>query len=221
MKATFKIKLDHHPETDQIFDISIVDTSLAAASELVTNFILMQKKYTLTILAAQYLYIALVGDSGRFQYSSTTAHTFAIAEALVVTGINLTDIYGRMYSKKISDLEITKFVLNNYKISNNGVAYYVLKNEDLLKLGITCDRGKENINLFSNLDGVNIWCSITEDITEPCFRISIRSRNYTINEVAKMFKGGGHAQAAGAQIKDLSELPTFIKALDDLIDSNK
>lgn len=216
-RAAFKVKLDHHPETDKIFDISIVDTSLAAASELVTNFILMQKKYVLTRLAAQYLYIALVGDSGRFQYSSTTAHTFAIASALVETGINISEIYGKMYSKKISDLDIMKFILNTFKISPKGVAYYVLTNKDLLKLGISCDRGKENVNLFSNLEGVNIWCSITEDVTEPCFRISIRSRNYTINGVATQFKGGGHAQAAGAQIKNLSELPQFIEALENLI----
>lgn len=82
---------------------------------------------------------------------------------------------------------------------------------------MTSDRGKENVNLFSNIEGINIWCSITEDITEPCFRISIRSRDYTVNGVASMFKGGGHAQASGAQIKDLTELDSFIAALDNLV----
>ena len=125
-----------------------------------------------------------------------------------------------MYEKNIDDLEITKFILNNYKISEHGVAYYVLTQKDLDFLKMSSERGKENVNLFSNIKGINIWCSITEDITEPCFRISIRSRNYVINGVATKFGGGGHAQAAGAQIKDLTELDTFIKALDEVVINN-
>lgn len=217
-KASFKIKFDHHPETEKIFDLAITDTSMSAASELVTNFILsLPKKYTLSKLAATYLYTALVGDNGRFQFSSTSPHAFEIAEKLLLTGINIVSIYANMYEKKIEDLETIKFILNTYKVSPLGVAYYVLTNDDLLKLNLTSDRGKENVNFFSNYEGIKIWCSITEDITEPCFRISIRSRNYVINEVATKFQGGGHAQAAGAQIKDLSELPCFISALEEVI----
>lgn len=217
-KASYKIKIDHHPTTDEIFDLAITDTSKAAASELVCNLLLnLEGDFKFSELAARYFYIALTGDSGRFQYSSTTSHTFEIATFLLSCGINITKIYEKMYEKNIDDLEVTKFILNNFKVSEHGVAYYVLTEGDLDRLGLTCDRGKENVNIFSSIKGINIWCSITEDITEPCFRISLRSRNYVINGVAKEFKGGGHAQASGCQIKDLSELPTFIKALDDLI----
>ena len=217
-RATYKIKIDHHPATDNIFDESITDTSTCAASEIVANMLLTApKKYTVSAKVAEYLYIALVGDSGRFQFSSTSAHTFEVASSLIKTGINITDIYARMYEKNVADLDITKFILNNFKVSEQGVAYYILNQSDLDALNITSDRGKENVNLFSNIKGINIWCSITEDVTEPCYRISIRSRNYVINEVAKDFGGGGHKQAAGAQIKDLTELDKFIGALDDVV----
>lgn len=220
-KAAYKIKIDHHPETDKIFDYTILDTSTAAASEIVASLLMnYDKKYPVSTLAAEYLYIALVGDSGRFLYSSTSFHTFNVASFLIEKGIDINSIYGRMYEKNISDLDITKFILNNFKISEHGVAYYVLTQKDLELLNMTSERGKENVNLFSNIKGINIWCSITEDITEPCFRISIRSRNYVINGVATKFGGGGHAQAAGAQIKDLSELDTFIKALDEVVINN-
>lgn len=217
-KASFTVKVDHHPETDKIFNLNVVDTSKAAASELVVNMLLNFKgEYTFSSEAAKYFYIALTGDSGRFQYNSTTTHTFEIASFLLSTGINITSIYEKMYEKNVSDLEVTKFILNNFKVSEHGVAYYVLTQADLDSLGLTCDRGKENVNIFSNIKGINIWCSITEDVTEPCFRISLRSRNYTINGVATEFKGGGHAQASGCQIKDLTELPDLIKALDELV----
>ena len=220
-KAKYTIKLDHHPETDKIFNLAITDTSKAAASELVANMLIGFKDYSLSELAANYLYIALVGDSGRFQYSSTSPHTFAIATELLKTGINITKIYALMYEKSVDDLNVTKFILNNYKLSPQGVAYYVLKQSDLEELGLTSERGKENVNLFANIKGIKIWCSITEDVTEPCFRISLRSRDYVINGVASEFKGGGHAQASGCQIKDLSELDTFINRLDELILTGK
>ena len=82
-KAKYIIKIDHHPETDKLFDLSIVDTSKAAASEIVANMLISFKDYSLSALSAKYLYIALVGDSGRFMYSSTTPHTFEIASTLV------------------------------------------------------------------------------------------------------------------------------------------
>jgi hypothetical protein len=60
--------------------------------------------YVLSKEAASYFYTGLAGDSGRFQYSSTTPHTFAIAQNLLEAGIELTSIYQRMYVKKIDDL---------------------------------------------------------------------------------------------------------------------
>ena len=221
-KAKYKIKIDHHPATDNIFDLPIVDTEKAAAAELVLSMLLSFKgNYFLSQKAAEYFYIAIVGDSGRFQYNSTTPFTFDLASLLLEKGINITKIYEKMYIKTIDDLEVTKFIMNNYKIDKYGVCYYVLTNDDLIRLKITSERGKDNVNLFSNIEGVKIWCSITEDVTEPCFRVSLRSRNYVINGVAAEFKGGGHAQASGAQIADLSELPKLIEALDRVIIEQK
>ena len=212
------VVIDHHPKTEDFADLHIVDTSKAAASELLVSLLLNFKhKYVLGRGAAKYFYIAMVGDSGRFQYSSTSAHTFKIASHLMDANISLNEIYGAMYLKQIDDLNVTAYILNHYEISPKGVAYYVLSDEIQRKLKITTERGKENVNLFSNIEGINIWCSITEDTDpkDPCWRISIRSRDYVINGVATEFGGGGHKQASGAKIKTLDELPKFIAALEE------
>lgn len=222
LKAKYKIKIDHHPATDNIFDTEITATEKASAAELVANFLLANEcRYKISELTARYLYIGIAGDSGRFQYGSTCPQTFEIASKLVEKGINLVRTYELMYEKSVEDLEITKFILNSFKVSPEGVAYYVITDSDLQRLHITTERGKENVNMFSSIKGINIWCSITEDTTEPCFRISLRSRNYVISGVAKEYKGGGHDQASGCQIKDLSELPGFIARLDELIKTGK
>lgn len=215
-KAKYKIKIDHHPETEKFAKASITDTSAAAASEIVANVLLNQKGYKMSKEAASYLYTALAGDSGRFQYSSTTVHTFAIAEELLAAGIDLTDIYQRMYVKKIDDLQVTAYILNNFKVSEKGVAYYVLDYETCQRLNITTERGKENVNLFSNIEGIGAWASITEDPKDNCWRVSLRSRSVDISIVANLFEGGGHKQASGAKLNSLDDLPRLIAELDKL-----
>ena len=218
-KCPKKIKVDHHPDIENIAKISIVDTSAASTAEILVDFILnvsLKENYHLSKEAASYFYSAIVGDSGRFQYSSTSKHTFAIAMELLKCDINISDIYNAMYLKKIDDLKVTAYILNHFFVSPHGVAYYVLPLDVQKELHITTERGKENVNIFANIEGINAWCSITEDNKEPCFRISIRSKKTPINQIATKWGGGGHAQASGAKINSLDELDAFIKDLDDL-----
>ena len=218
-KGKFKLIIDHHPSEEHIGKITIRDIDTAAAAEIVVAMLSSYKGYKMSEEAASYFYTALVGDSGRFQYSSTTQLTFEVAEYLLKAGINISKIYQRMYQKKVDDLYVTAYVLNNFHLSPKGhVAYYTLDLETQERLKITTERGKENVNLFSNIEGIDAWCSITEDKKEPCWRISIRSKEKDISGVAMEFEGGGHAQASGAKIKDLSELDRFVAALDNLFE---
>ncbi len=217
-KADYVFKFDHHPFNAEVAKCSVLDRSAAAASEIVADCLLHFPHTTIGKEAAKYLYIGIVGDSGRFMYSSTTPHTFAVASALINTGIDINAIYQNMYQKKIEDLKVTAYVLSNFKVSPHGVAYYLLPQDIQDKFEITSERGKENVNVFSNIEGINAWCSITEDPNpkDYCWRVSIRSKKADISGIANKWGGGGHAQASGARIDDIKDLDRFIKDLDDL-----
>lgn len=216
-KGKFKIKIDHHPAEENFSNVAIVDTETAAAAEIVVNMLLNFKgKYFISPEAAFYFHSAIVGDSGSFKYSSTSQHTFAIAGELVKTGIKVNEVYNKMFLKQIDDLKVTAYILNHFTVSDKGVAYYVLPLDVQRELKITTERGKENVNLFANIEGINAWCSITEDNKEPCWRVSIRSKSVPINGVANMFEGGGHAQASGAKLNSLDDLPRMIEELGKL-----
>ena len=219
-KARCIAKFDHHPCKTDIAPAkgTVLDKEAAAAAEIVADFILNWKGMKLTKEAARWLYIGIVGDSGRFLYSSTKEHTFAVAQELLKTGIDLPELYQKMYEKTLHSLEVQAYVLTHYSVSPHGVSYYLLPCDVQEKLAITTELGKENVNMFSNIKEINAWCSITQDPSpkELCWRISIRSKAKDISGVAFKWGGGGHAQASGAKIKDLSELDAFIKDLDDL-----
>jgi phosphoesterase RecJ-like protein len=48
-------------------------------------------------------------------------------------------------------------------------------------------------------------------------RVSLRSREYDVNSVAKNFEGGGHKLAAGAKLQKMSDTPKLIAELDKLV----
>lgn len=217
--AKYKIKIDHHPCKAEIAPrATVCDKEAAAAGEIVANILLNWKGKTLSKEAARWLYIAIVGDSGRFMFGSTSVHTFAVAEELLRTGFDLRETYLTMYEKTIDSLKSQAYVLSHFQVSPHGVAYYILPKNVQDELKITSEQGKENVNMFSNIAGINAWCSITEDCNpkDYCWRISIRSKKEDISPIAFKWGGGGHAQASGAKIANLDELDAFIKDLDDL-----
>lgn len=213
------IKIDHHPNINPYGDICLVETETCAASELFMKMVVSYgSKYRLTKKAATYFYSGIAGDSGRFMYKSTTPQTFDMAKRLLETGINAhDDVYLKMYEKTLEDLKVTAYLLNHYHVSPKGVAYYVLSHQEQSDLGMLATQGKDNVNLFSNIKDVHIWCSISEDIEDKVWRVSIRSKKVTINHIAQKYQGGGHAQASGCKLASIDQLPQFIADLDNLL----
>lgn len=216
--AKLTIKIDHHPAVENYGDINIVHEHFVAASELLTLFALSRpKKYKLSPEAARYFYIGLVGDSGRFQYPDTDGMTLRLAGGLIDVGLNITEIYNSMYVSTWRTLNFQKFVLNNYKLSKKGVCYYVVSAEDQKKLGITLNEGKLHVNTFRNVEGVDICMSITEDVADNKWRVSLRSAHTRISQVAEKYHGGGHDFASGCEIKTLDEIPALVADLEAAI----
>lgn len=218
-KADHVIKIDHHPLCDHYGDVVIVDEHAAAAAELIADMLISFKK-TISKECAYYLYSAIVGDSGRFQYSDTNPRTFKVVAKLFESKFNFQDVYDKMYLKSIDDIKIINFIYDNYKLSPKGVAYYSVSIEDLHKLGIEREKVKAFVNLFAGYEEIKVWVQFSEDETatdEYKWRVSIRSRGIKINDVAALHNGGGHDNAAGAKTVDALENEQIIKELDELL----
>lgn len=215
-KATCVAKIDHHPDVDKYGDIQIVDPSMIAVGELLACIFLFKGKYTISSKTASYLFKAIVGDSGRFLYAETSELTFFVTQKLLQTGFSMKKAYNEMYEEKLSDLEVRKFILQNYKITKHGIAYYILEDEDLKRFNLVPIQGKDNVNLFAHFKGINAWMSCTEDKAKGNWRISIRSADKSIEDIAMKYKGGGHANASGCKVKTLKDFENLVKDLDKL-----
>ena len=215
--ATSIIKIDHHPNVEPFGNINCVYPSLSSCAELISLLIFSMKKRKQIISkeAATYLYIGIVGDTGRFLYPDTSSMTFRIAGDLCDIGIDKDDIYNKMYAQSMEELEFLKWVLNNYKITKEGTCYYVIDDATCKRLGILPSEGKLHINTFRNVEGVKCVASITEDVSRNEWRVSLRGTLKGVEEVAKKYRGGGHKFASGAKLLDISELDSLIKDLDE------
>lgn len=220
IKSSKVIKIDHHPNLEPYGHLNFVDVGAVAVSEILTIMFLYfeDKGFVLPRDSAVSLFIGIVGDSGRFRYSSTTAATFAAAEALLEHGVDLSnDVYGIIYQGELEDLYIKRYILSNFNITKNGFAYYILDAETQIALKITPERGKENVNIFGGIRGIKVWAAITEDKKEGVYRVSIRSAGQPINEFAAKWNGGGHVQASGATIFKKEDIEVFVKEMNDYI----
>ena len=108
------IKIDHHLVVDSYGTLNYEDSSASSASQLVGTFLKITAN-EITKSGAEALYLGIVGDTARFMYRNTDERTFAVAGALVQEGIDIVEIYNRIYMKKAKDLQINKFILNNHQ----------------------------------------------------------------------------------------------------------
>ncbi len=215
--SKFVIKIDHHnlpPKELDFGNLKAVFPTRPAASEILALFALSRpKRYVLSKEAATYFYIGIIGDTSRFLYDDTDSATLRIAADLLECGVNKTEIYHKMYQTDTRRLNILKFCLNSYRITDAGIAYYVIDKKDLESLNMTTNEGNLHINVFRDLKDVKAVASITFDADKKDYRVSIRSRELVVDKVAKEFNGGGHDFAAGCRISDLSQLNKLLEKL--------
>ena len=197
--------------------LAIVRVDASSCAEIVTLLIgEVLGSYNLSVQGARALYIGIVGDSNRFLYRNTSRHTFEAASILIDQGIDIEEIYASMYVRKEKDLQVTKYILNHYK-NAGGFAYYYLSDETLKTLGISRNEGSNYVNVLSNVEEFKIWGAITENKEAGNIRVSLRSRQYPVNEVASRYHGGGHMLAAGATLETIDQLPDLINDVQEVI----
>lgn len=210
------IKIDHHIVVDSYGSINLEDPSASSCSQIVGEF-LRDKNIHICKAGAEALYMGIIGDTNRFMYSSTDNRTFEVAALLYEAGIDLQNLYERMYLSDLADLFVQKFILNHFIIDGK-IAYYILKDEDLKALNISREMGSNYVQMLGQTKEFAVWMAITENKKEKNWRVSLRSRHIAVNDVANKYRGGGHMFASGATLQSLDELSKLIKDLKERID---
>lgn len=213
------IKIDHHIEDTPYGDIKYVEEEAASCTQIICDFA-REMKLMVTERAAYPLYVGMVTDSGRFRFDSVTPNTFLDAAFLLSCGVNIEDVDNNLSVTNLKTLKLTGYVLNNFKTTENGVAYICMTREIVEEYGVSNEEAANQVSSLAGIEGYPVWCLMME-YSKDEIRIRLRSRGPEIKTLANEYGGGGHAKASGAKLENWDELPKFLSDADKLVKEYK
>lgn len=194
--------IDHHPSNKFYADLTVLDGESAAASEVLYEFIKAMGA-EITPHIATCLYTGISTDTGCFKYSNVTAKTHRIAAELIETGVDHSKINEIMFdTKSMNNLMLEKMCLETLEIFADGKVASVCVTQEMLRKSDTDKSAIDAIKpITRQIEGVEIGLTFKED-EMGAIGVSVRtSENYNASDICAVFGGGGHARAAGCQLK--------------------
>lgn len=202
-----KLVVDHHLTQEDWADQKLVVTAAAAAGEIVAELI-AQWNIALDAKIAAPLYVALVADTGWFQYSNTRPYTMRLAAQLMEAGVDTDAIYQRLYqNERPQRVLLQAAAMQTLELLVGGrVAIMHIRPEDLVRTQATTSDTEGMINLPLQVRDVQVSIVLSQPAAGEAVRVSFRSKGQLdCAKFAEAYGGGGHARAAGAKIQDSLE----------------
>lgn len=214
---SYSIKIDHHPFIEKTCDLEIIEDDKTSACEIIMQ-IIKETELQCDNSIAELLYMGLVSDSNRFLFNSVTSDTFKlVSEYLEKYNFDLKNAYDKLYLRPISELRLEGYISSNIKVTDNHFGYIVISDEIISKYGVDSASAGNMVNNYNFIKEMIVWATITEDVKNNQFRVSIRSRGPEINKIAENHNGGGHKMAAGVRVKTLEDALKIINELDEYV----
>ena len=207
------IKIDHHPNDEPYGDLVWVNTNASSCSEIIVDFWQQHlAELTMTDNAARLLYAGIVGDTGRFLYPSTSAHTLAVAAQLRTFNFNAADLNRELDQLPLKVANLAGYIYQNLEIDANGAARVVLPQSILNSYDIVDSETAAIVSMPGKIEDVLSWAIFVEQ-PEGYYRVRLRSKGPIINTIAKKHHGGGHPLASGANARDTAEIEVIYQEI--------
>ncbi len=216
------VLFDHHQnEPDIRFDYYLRNTEASSTSEIVADF-LETNHIEIPLESAKALFMGIVGDTGRFMYSSTKPLTFRIVANLLETGFDMSKIYNDMYTETFASKKVKADFFSTISLTKNNVAYRKNDVEFLKKYQM--DSASVSRGLVGQMAGIKevpIWVNFTYDTQTDKILCEFRSREIEVLKIAQNHGGGGHLHACGCSVLTWDETDIILKELDQLLEDIK
>jgi phosphoesterase RecJ-like protein len=216
--APLVVNVDHHHDNSRFGAINAVVADASSTGEIVRD-LLRGLGVELTPDMAEALYIALVTDTGRFQYTNTTPKALRLAAELVEAGADVHKVFQGVYeSVQFAKLKLLARALERAEIYEGGrlVISYLLRG-DFAEVGAAEPYSEGIIDYLRAVEGADMAALIREPprADSPARRVSLRASadELDVSKIARASgDGGGHRQAAGFSSSDsIEEITEFIR----------
>lgn len=196
--ATTFINVDHHLSNERFGDINVIDYDAASSGTVVLS-IIDACGIDLNAKSAQCMYVALLTDTGRFQFSSTTSKVFDQASRLAEFDLPIAKM-SRVLTEEdpYSFLKLVGQAIGSMDLDEkSGVVSAVATIEMQKKYNVKYDEIEGLIEFIRRTRESDVACAVKE-FAQDDYRVSLRSLGQIdVCEIASKFGGGGHRYAAG------------------------
>jgi phosphoesterase RecJ-like protein len=218
VSAPLVVNVDHHHDNTRFGTINLVVPDASCTGEVLRD-VFRDLDVRLTPELAEALYIALVTDTGRFQYRNTTSKALRLAAELVDAGADVHRVFEGVYETvQFAKLKLLARALERAQIYEGGrlVVSYLLRT-DFHEVGAAEPYSEGIIDYLRAVEGADMAALIREPPrdTGPTHRVSLRASSDEIDVSAiarSSHAGGGHRQAAGfSSDASLDEIIEFLR----------
>ena len=203
------VVIDHHVSNHCYGSINLVEPA-AAASGVVVQTLIDALELPLNRDAAVCLYAALICDTGRFQYETTTPAVFDLARRLTEFEVPVPELSRALFEEhRFSYLQLLGEALGNAElIREQRFVWTAVTQEMLVRHGVSIDEVEGLIDILRRAQEAEVTCVLKEE-EDGSVRVSLRSLGgIDVRRVAEANGGGGHRFAAGFT-SDL-DVPTVV-----------
>jgi phosphoesterase RecJ-like protein len=218
LRAPLVINVDHHHDNTGFGHVNLIVPDASSTGEILRD-LLRELGLELTPRLAEPLYIALVTDTGRFQYANTTPKALRLAAELVESGADVHRVFQGVYeSVQFAKLKLLARALERAQIYDGGrvVVSYLLRT-DFAEVGAAEPYSEGIIDFLRAVEGADMAVLIREPPGpgRPARRVSLRSSadELDVSAIARASgDGGGHRQAAGfSSERSIDEITDFVR----------
>ena len=215
-RASYTVNVDHHHDNPRFGDVNLVVEEASSTGEVLAD-LFRELDVALTPAIAESLYIALVTDTGRFQYANTTPKALRLAADLVEAGADVNRVFQGVYENvQFAKLKLLARALDRARVLEGGeiVVSHLLR-DDFESVGATEPYSEGIIDVLRSVEGSLVSALIREPPRDggPARKVSLRSSvdEVDVSAIARKSGGGGHREAAGFS-SDLSvdEITAFV-----------
>jgi phosphoesterase RecJ-like protein len=201
-RASLVLNIDHHHDNTRFGDLNLIVADASSTGEVLRD-VFLELDVDLTPELAEPLYIALVTDTGRFQYTNTTPKALRLAADLVDAGADIHAVFQEVYeSVEFAKLKLLARALDRAEVLEGGriVVSHLLRT-DFADVGASEPYSEGIIDYLRAVEGAELAVLIREQLSESAHahKGSLRSSidELDVSAIARRFGGGGHRQAAG------------------------
>ena len=202
-----KVLIDHHPNPDDLFNLTISHPEMSSTSELVFRLVWQLGAFErLGHHFAVPCYCGMMTDTGGFTFNSTRPEIFFIISQLLTKGIDKDKIYRNVYNvASESKIRLWGYVLYEkmeYDATRHA-AFFTLTRADLKRFNYIKGDTEGLVNMPLQIKGTRLSISLREDTDrDNLVWVSLRSvDDFNCTEMAAaFFNGGGHFNASGGRL---------------------